>query len=250
MNIKFMQKKSMKKFLKLFVAIIFAIAIIGAVMFLIDCSKIKSGKTPLFAQVTGTLNDGGTIEYTGLGYKIIDFNRLNGYDETKIGLWYIKYEDYEEEYKKLDKDIVNDESKKENEEISEDIINNEVISGDIEFIDTPSGEIDSSDILDNNEISGDNVEINDVSGELIDNVETNNTFYFNATVIGINNRNLVVQALENDAINASADMFSFSLPESDSSEYLIGQKVKIEYTGTIRESYPAQIDVLGIEIIE
>ena len=42
--------------------------------------------------------DGGTIEYFGLGYKVIDFNMLNGYDEMKIGSWFMKYEDFENEF--------------------------------------------------------------------------------------------------------------------------------------------------------
>lgn len=236
----------MKKILKLLLAVVLALAILGGVMFLIDCSNVKSGKEPLFAKEIGALNDGGTIEYMGLGYKIIDFNRLNGYDETKVGLWYIKYEDFEEEYKKLDKDIVIDNSdSNNNEDISGDIINNDdLLSGDAEIIDVPSGEVISGDIIDNN---GENV------GELPteDQQESiNNAYYFNATVIGVNGNNLVVQALENEAINTSADMFSFKLPSDDTTSYLIGQKVKIEYTGTIMESYPAQIDVIGLEIIE
>ena len=227
----------MKKILKLLLAVVLALAILGGVMFLIDCSNVKSGKEPLFAKEISLANDGGTIEYMGLGYKIIDFNRLNGYDETKVGLWYIKYEDFEEEYKKLDKDIVIDNSdSNNNEDISGDIINNDdLLSGDAEIIDVPSGEVISGDIIDNNE---ENVGELPTEGQQ---ESINNAYYFNATVIGVNGNNLVVQALEDEAINASADMFSFKLPSDDATSYLIGQKVKIEYTGTIRESYPAQI---------
>ena len=39
----------------------------------------------------GIYLDGGTIEYFGLGYKVIDFNRLSGYDEVKVGTWFMDY---------------------------------------------------------------------------------------------------------------------------------------------------------------
>ena len=66
------------------------------------------------------------------------------------------------------------------------------------------------------------------------------------------NNTIMVNALENDPINASSDMFVFTLNEVNNKEnnsFLIGQKLKIEYTGTILETYPAQIDVISIENI-
>jgi len=43
--------------------------------------------------------DGGTTEYFGLGYKVIDFHSLAGFDDVKIGTWAMQYEDFEEEMK-------------------------------------------------------------------------------------------------------------------------------------------------------
>ena len=256
----------MKKVLKLIVAIILAIVILGGVLFLIDCSAINSGKKPKFAVTVNQLDDGGTTEYIGLGYKIIDFNMLNGYDEMKIGSWFMNAEDFKEEYEKYDinneiiipnEDEILGDIIMENDESGDIIISGdnayeENFSGDIASEDKDISNIESGDIINTENVtSGDNTDLNPeiVSGD----VEERNEYVFDAIVIGVNNNNLIVQALENEAINASSDMFSFSLNDENNSkgiEFLIGQKVKIEYTGTIRESYPAQIDVISIEIIE
>ena len=47
--------------------------------------------------------DGGTIEYFGLGYKVIDFHTIAGFDNIKIGTWFMDYNDLEEEIKAYEK---------------------------------------------------------------------------------------------------------------------------------------------------
>ena len=47
--------------------------------------------------------DGGTIEYFGLGYKVIDFHTIAGFDDIKIGTWFMDYNDFEEEIKAYEK---------------------------------------------------------------------------------------------------------------------------------------------------
>ena len=44
-----------------------------------DYNRVKNGDNPIFCirNLAGIIMDGGTIEYFGLGYKIIDFNMLN-----------------------------------------------------------------------------------------------------------------------------------------------------------------------------
>lgn len=37
------------------------------------------------------------LNFFGLGYKIIDFHTLGGYDEIKIGSWFMDYNDFDEE---------------------------------------------------------------------------------------------------------------------------------------------------------
>ena len=43
--------------------------------------------------------DGGTVEYLGLGYKVIDFHTVAGFDDIKIGTWFMNYNDFDEEIK-------------------------------------------------------------------------------------------------------------------------------------------------------
>ena len=49
------------------------------------------------------IKDGGTIEYFGLGYKVIDFHTLAGFDDIKIGTWLMDYNDFQEEIKEYEK---------------------------------------------------------------------------------------------------------------------------------------------------
>ena len=51
---------------------------------------VKFGYTPLFAIRTLELKDGGTKEYIGLGYKVIDYNEIQGRRDIEIGFWNMK----------------------------------------------------------------------------------------------------------------------------------------------------------------
>lgn len=90
----------MKKGIKIFLIALGIIIILGLIFFGVDYNRVKNGDNPIFCirNLAGIIMDGGTIEYFGLGYKVIDFNMLNGYDEIKIGSWFMKYEDFKNEY--------------------------------------------------------------------------------------------------------------------------------------------------------
>ena len=94
----------MKKGIKVLLIILGVIIILGLIFFAVDYSRVQRQETPIFCINYATANDGGTNEYLGLGYKVIDFNRLNGYDEIKIGSWFMKYEDFENEYNYINND--------------------------------------------------------------------------------------------------------------------------------------------------
>lgn len=87
----------MKKGIKIFAIILVTIIILGIVFFIIDYNRVKNSNTPMFCINTGTLRDGGSVEYLGLGYKVIDFNTLDGYNDMKIGTWFMNYDDLIEE---------------------------------------------------------------------------------------------------------------------------------------------------------
>lgn len=90
----------MKKVVKIIIIALAVMIAISLIFFLIDYSRVQKKEKPIFCieSPSGEANDGGTIEYLGLGYKVIDFNMLTGYDEMKIGTWFMKYEDFADEY--------------------------------------------------------------------------------------------------------------------------------------------------------
>ena len=87
----------MKKFLKVIGVILAIIVVLGIVFFAIDYSRVQKQEKPIFCVNIATYRDGGTKEYLGLGYKVIDFYTLEGYDDIKIGTWFMDYNDFEEE---------------------------------------------------------------------------------------------------------------------------------------------------------
>lgn len=89
----------MKKIVIVLTIIIAIIVILGVIFFILDYNRAQKQEKPIFCIQSpgGIIMDGGTIEYFGLGYKVIDFHTLAGYDDIKIGSWFMKYNDFEEE---------------------------------------------------------------------------------------------------------------------------------------------------------
>jgi len=97
----------MKSFFRfIFVLVFLAVCALG-VFFLIDYSRASEGKSPLFCVQEDAVNDGGTVIYKGIFYKVIDYHKTINYskniyyDDVKIGTYGLKYEDYESEWNKL-----------------------------------------------------------------------------------------------------------------------------------------------------
>ena len=95
----------MKKILKVVVGILGIIVVLGIVFFMVDYNRVKNQEKPIFCiqNPDGGIMDGGTIEYFGLGYKVIDFHTIAGFDNIKIGTWFMDYNDFEEEIKAYEK---------------------------------------------------------------------------------------------------------------------------------------------------
>lgn len=68
----------MKKTLLIILIVLIAIIVLGGIFFTVDYNRVKKQEKPIFCfkNPAGVVNDGGTIEYLGLGYKVIDFNTL------------------------------------------------------------------------------------------------------------------------------------------------------------------------------
>lgn len=92
----------MKKWLKAIGVLIGIIVVFGILFFTIDYNRVKNNETPIFCILKDEANDGGTKIYLGIGYKVIDFHTLAGYDDIKIGTWLMNYDDFEEEIKKYE----------------------------------------------------------------------------------------------------------------------------------------------------
>lgn len=77
----------MKKILKVIGGILGIIVVLGIVFFIVDYNRARNQEKPIFCiqNPARMLADGGTIEYFGLGYKVIDFHTLAGFDDVKIG---------------------------------------------------------------------------------------------------------------------------------------------------------------------
>ena len=63
----------------------------------IDKKRAEENKRPLFVVRTAIYKDGGSKEYTGLGYKVIVFNTLCDYKEVKFGNLKMNINDFEDE---------------------------------------------------------------------------------------------------------------------------------------------------------
>lgn len=113
----------MKKILKVVVGILGIIVVLGIVFYTVDYNRAKNQKRPIFCiqSPAGVILDGGTIEYFGLGYKVIDFHTIAGFDDIKIGTWFMDYNDFEEEIKAYEKKF--EESLSTNEENNSDLEN-------------------------------------------------------------------------------------------------------------------------------
>ena len=94
----------MKKLLKVIGIVLGIIVVLGMVFFIVDYNRVQKQEKPIFCiqNPAGIISDGGTIEYFGIGYKVIDFHTLAGYDDIKIGSWFMDYNDFEEEMKEYE----------------------------------------------------------------------------------------------------------------------------------------------------
>ena len=99
---------------KRIINIFFIVILVIIAMITTDYIRVaKYEKKPLFAIKTKTYKDGGTKVYTGLGYKVIDYNQLQGRRDIEIGTWSIKYNNKPVTYQDIDLAIAfNDDEEK------------------------------------------------------------------------------------------------------------------------------------------
>lgn len=95
----------MKKRLMIISSVLGIVIISGVIFFIVDYNRVKKNERPIFCikNPAGTILDGGTLEFFGLGYKVIDFHTIAGFDDIKIGSWFMEYNDFNEEIQKYEK---------------------------------------------------------------------------------------------------------------------------------------------------
>ena len=95
----------MKKSVKIVGIILGIIILLGIIFFAIDYNRAKNNEQPMFCVQIDEVNDGGSKIYLGLGYKVIDFNTSSGFDDVKIGTWFMNYDDFNEEKQAYDEEF-------------------------------------------------------------------------------------------------------------------------------------------------
>ena len=83
------------KYLKIIIFSIIIIITIGSIFFAIDYTRVKKEKLPIFCLNFDSMTymDGGSKVYWRLGYKVIAYNKLNGYNKIHIGTYFLEYDD-------------------------------------------------------------------------------------------------------------------------------------------------------------
>ena len=96
------------KIVNLFLKMLIYILLVWTTIFLVDYIRVKNEKVPIFCikSESSRIADVGTIEYYGIGYKVIDFNSIDGFDKMKIGTYFMDYEDFQSEFEKYENKIL------------------------------------------------------------------------------------------------------------------------------------------------
>ncbi|MBO5143505.1 MAG: hypothetical protein J6C46_11060 [Clostridia bacterium] len=94
-------------------------------------------------------------------------------------------------------------------------------------------------------LSGDESENDNISNETVNKEEK----YFYGKVVESHPSYLIVEPNEDEEIRKSADRIYISLGKNGDAIYMLNTKLKITYTGGVMESYPAQVNMVDIEVI-
>lgn len=93
----------MKVVSRIILIVVFLIIALAITFFIVDYNRVQKQEKPIFCVLESAANDGGTKIYIGLGYKVIDFHTKAGFDDIKIGTWFMDYDDFEEVIKAYEK---------------------------------------------------------------------------------------------------------------------------------------------------
>jgi len=265
-----------KKNLFIICILIVILVIVGLVTSYIDSARVRNGVEPKFT--LKIVSDGGNkITYWGLGYKVIRYPSVSPKESfksslgVKYGSWFMKYE--LSNYESIDIELLMDgktikvskirdiefiigllEDSKYINELCDGINTHKIKIGDeVYYLKESCAEIQkgrkqakiSEEDLKSllkiiNEYNETNVNINDEE-----------QYQFVGTIIEVHNNSIIVEPEKGSNERKSSDKISMKItrPTNGTNDfYVVGNRVKITYNGTIMESYPAQIDAIKIEL--
>lgn len=81
-----------KTTIRLLIILLVAVVLILTAFFA-DVSNVMAGKVPVFSITKNVYEDGGTVEYVGLGYKIFDYKINDGKNKVEFGTIFKSYSD-------------------------------------------------------------------------------------------------------------------------------------------------------------
>ena len=244
------------------------IIILGFITNYIDSSRVTTGHEPKYC-IKIVSDDGSKVTYYGLGYKVIRYVRVSP-DEpyesnigAKMGNWFMKYdlskkEIIEIEYKGQ---VITINDTKEVEFIKNILLNskynNEICKGintykitlnsDAYYIKEDCKEIQKGDkqaIISTKDLDT----INNIISNKIANIQSEEEYFFYGKIIEVTDSYIIVEPNEGEEVRKSADKISIALGENNDVFYLVGTNLKVIYSGTIMETYPAQVEVIKIEL--
>ncbi len=81
-----------RKTVKMLLIFCIVILILISTIIIADFNYVLQGRKPVFCLYSKQYEDGGTIEYIGLGYKIIKYNAISGRQDVELGSILKKYD--------------------------------------------------------------------------------------------------------------------------------------------------------------
>lgn len=243
----------------------------------IDNARVRNGVEPKFAMKIVSY-DGNKITYWGLGYKVIRYPAVSPKESfksslgVKYGSWFMKYE--LPNYDSIDVELL---MYSKTIKVSK-IRDIEFILGlleDSKYINELCDGINSHKIVLDNEtyyikdgcseiqkgrkqakISKEDLnkflKIIDDYNEPNVNINNEGQYQFVGTIIEVNDNSIIVEPKEGTNERKSSDKISIKItrPMSGVNDFYVkGNKVKVTYNGIIKETYPAQISAINIELV-
>ena len=269
----------MKKGKLIVIGILSVILLIaGLVTSYIDSARVRNSIEPKFT-LKIVSDDGNKITYWGLGYKVIRYPAVSPKESyksslgVKFGSWFMKYE--LSNYENLDIELLMErktiqvsktrdiefiisllEDSKYINELCDGISTHKIKIGNEEYyLKESCSEIQKG--KKQAKVSEEDLNkllkiINDYNETNV-NINNDEQYQFVGTIIKVHDNSIIVEPEEGSIERKSSDKISIRIdrPTNGTNDfYVVGNKVKVIYNGTMMESYPAQINVINIELVK